>query len=50
MSRDTHLDVMLRHLGAAYYESVHGRASAADVARARVDVVQKLGAPAPSGQ
>jgi hypothetical protein len=33
--RDTHLDAMLRHLGAAYYESLHGRASAADGARAR---------------
>jgi len=29
------MDAMLRHLGAAYYESLHGRASAADVARAR---------------
>ena len=33
--RDAHMDAMLRHLGAAYYESLHGRASAADVARAR---------------
>src|SRR5215467_2674596 len=32
---DAHMDAMLRHLGAAYYESLHGRASAADVARAR---------------
>ncbi len=32
--RDDHFDAMLRHLGAAYYESLHGRASAADVARA----------------
>ena len=24
---DTYLDAMLRHLGAAYYESLHGRAS-----------------------
>ena len=32
--RDAHLDAMLRHLGAAYYESLHGRASAADVSRA----------------
>ena len=32
---NTHTDAMLRHLGAAYYESLHGRASAADVARAR---------------
>jgi hypothetical protein len=35
MSRtDTHLDGMLRHLGAAYYDSLHGRASQADVSRA----------------
>ncbi|HUK67932.1 MAG TPA: CBS domain-containing protein [Streptosporangiaceae bacterium] len=32
--RDAHLDAMLRHLGAAYYESLHGRASASDVKRA----------------
>ncbi len=42
MSRDTHLDAMLRHLGAAYYESVHGRASAADVARARATIEERL--------
>ena len=29
--REAHLDGMLRHLGAAYYESLHGRASASDV-------------------
>jgi CBS domain-containing protein len=35
MSRtDTHLDGILRHLGAAYYDSLHGRASQADVSRA----------------
>jgi CBS domain-containing protein len=32
--RDAYLDAMLRHLGAAYYESLHGRASVADVERA----------------
>src|ERR1035438_4968400 len=32
--RDVYLDATLRHLGAAYYESAHGRATAADVARA----------------
>lgn len=32
--RDTHLDAMLRHLGAAYYDSLHGRAAPGDVARA----------------
>ncbi|HTS96620.1 MAG TPA: CBS domain-containing protein [Streptosporangiaceae bacterium] len=41
-SRDAHLDVMLRHLGAAYYESLHGRASAADVARARAAIEERL--------
>jgi CBS-domain-containing membrane protein len=40
--RDTHLDAMLRHLGAAYYESLHGRASAADVARARAAIEEHL--------
>jgi CBS domain-containing protein len=42
MPRDTYLDAMLRHLGAAYYESLHGRASAADVARARTAIEQRL--------
>jgi len=42
MSRDTYLDGMLRHLGAAYYESLHGRASAADVARARAAIEERL--------
>jgi CBS-domain-containing membrane protein len=42
MSQDMHLDAMLRHLGAAYYESLHGRASVADVARARAAVEQRL--------
>jgi CBS domain-containing protein len=40
--RDTHMDAMLRHLGAAYYESLHGRASAADVARARTAIEEGL--------
>jgi CBS domain-containing protein len=31
---DTHLDGILRHLGAAYYDSLHGRATQADVTRA----------------
>ena len=39
---DTRTDAMLRHLGAAYYESLHGRASAADVARARAAVEEQL--------
>jgi len=37
---DIHLDAMLRHLGAAYYESLHGRASRADVNRA-LDTVEE---------
>jgi CBS-domain-containing membrane protein len=55
---DIHLDAMLRHLGAAYYESLHGRATHADVARA-LDTVdehlagqekgQAVGATAPPG-
>ena len=35
---DTHFEGMLRHLGAAYYDSLHGRATQADVTRA-VDTV-----------
>jgi CBS domain-containing protein len=31
---DLHRDAMVRHLGVTYYESLHGRATAADVARA----------------
>jgi CBS domain-containing protein len=45
MSRDTHMDAMLRHLGAAYYESLHGRASAADVARARAAIEEQMAEP-----
>jgi CBS domain-containing protein len=37
---DVHLDAMLRHLGAAYYESLHGRATRTDVARA-LDTVEE---------
>jgi CBS domain-containing protein len=37
---DIHLDAMLRHLGAAYYESLHGRATRADVTRA-LDTVEE---------
>src|SRR5580704_9354037 len=40
---DTHLDAMLRHLGAAYYESLHGRAARSDVARALDTVEERLG-------
>jgi CBS domain-containing protein len=45
---DTHTDAMLRHLGAAYYESLHGRASAADVARARAAVEEHLAEQPPA--
>jgi len=44
---DTHLDAMLRHLGAAYYESLHGRANRSDVARALDTVKEHLGEQAP---
>jgi len=47
---DIYLDGMLRHLGAAYYESLHGRATRADVTRA-VDTVEehlKENAPHPN--
>ena len=40
---DIHLDAMLRHLGAAYYESLHGRATRADVTRALNSVEEHLG-------
>lgn len=43
--RDAYLDAMLRHLGAAYYESLHGRASASDVARALDTVEEQMGEP-----
>ncbi len=37
MSRsDVHFDAMLRHLGAAYYQTIHGDGTASDVARALV--------------
>ena len=39
---DIHLDAMLRHLGAAYYESLHGRATRADVVRALGTVEEHL--------
>lgn len=49
---DEHLDGMLRHLGAAYYESLHGRATEADVTRALDTVAEHLNEaaqPAPPG-
>jgi CBS domain-containing protein len=44
---DTYLDAMLRHLGAAYYESLHGRATRTDVARALDTVEEHLNEPSP---
>ncbi len=45
--RDAYLDAMLRHLGAAYYDSLHGRAAQADVARALDCVAGRLGEESP---
>ena len=42
---EAHLDAMLRHLGAAYYESLHGRADRSDVARALDTVEEHLHEP-----
>ena len=44
---DIHLDAMLRHLGAAYYESRHGRATRSDVNRALDTVEEHLHEQAP---
>jgi CBS domain-containing protein len=44
---DIHFDAMLRHLGAAYYESLHGRATRADVTRALDTVEEHLNERAP---
>lgn len=41
--RDAHLDALLRHLGAAYYDSLHGKAAPADVARALASVAGQVG-------
>jgi CBS domain-containing protein len=46
---DVHFDGMLRHLGAAYYESLHGRATRADVLRALDTVEQHLNEQRPDG-
>ena len=45
---DVHLDGMLRHLGAAYYESLHGRATRADVIRALDTVEEHLNEQRPA--
>jgi CBS-domain-containing membrane protein len=39
---DAYLDAMLRHLGAAYYESLHGRATTDDVTRAVATVAAEV--------
>ena len=44
---DTYLDAMLRHLGAAYYESLHGRATRSDVTRALGTVEEQLNEQSP---
>lgn len=41
--KDMHLDATLRHLGAAYYDSLQGRAASADVSRAVDQVAYELG-------
>ena len=46
--RDTYLDAMLRHLGASYYQTLRGEASAADVARA-VEAVTEFQAHGDTG-
>jgi CBS domain-containing protein len=55
--RDTHLDAMLRNLGAAYYQTTQGKARAEDVSRALESVAEedrRLGggepAPHPAGR
>jgi CBS domain-containing protein len=47
--QDVHLDAMLRHLGAAYYDSLHHRAAPDDVTRAVAQVATQLGEK-PTGQ
>jgi CBS domain-containing protein len=42
-SKDVHLDATLRHLGAAYYDSLHGRATLPDVTRAVNQVAREMG-------
>lgn len=50
MSRkDAQLDAMLRHLGAAYYDSLHGRAADGDVGRAIDQVAGRMGENPPGG-
>ena len=41
--QESYMDGMLRHLGAAYYDSLHGRAAPADVARAIDTIAEHIG-------
>ena len=41
--QESYMDGMLRHLGAAYYDSLHGRAAPADVARAIDTLAEHIG-------
>lgn len=41
--QDMQLDAMLRHLGAAYYDSLHGQAAQGEVRRAVAQVTSQLG-------
>jgi|CZKT01.1.fsa_nt_gi CBS domain-containing protein len=41
--REVHLDAMLRHLGATYYQTLYGQATAADVAKAVESVTAEEG-------
>jgi len=45
--RDEHLDVLVRHLGAAYYQALHGDGSAAEVTKALEKVAEAHGEGAP---
>ncbi len=48
--QDIHLDAMLRHLGAAYYDSLHHRAAPDDVSRAVAQVATELGEKPATGR
>jgi len=41
--QESNMDGILRHLGAAYYDSLHGRAAPADVARAVDTIAEHIG-------
>ena len=48
--KDAHLDAVLRHLGAAYYDSLHGKAAPSDVARALDSVAGQVGEGRPGAR